>query len=255
MIFISYSHKDKDIVLPIYEKLKEKYGDKIFLDIERNGVGDKYWDNINIGLNTSTYFIFFNSYNYNNSAACGNEFCKALAKQEELKIIQIRLDDSPIHPSLTSRIYYNHEQIPDTIETIINSIEKASFVGFKKESLVEIKEIRKKEGIIEIRFKCLIDIALPTIACGVVGEEFEYPNFRINREGVISYKQTATTTLYEGEAKIKITKFMNTSFSKNDEIILSIENPMASKHYLMFHDPRLGIDNTNLSQYEIKVIK
>lgn len=96
MIFISYSHQDRSKVIPIVNLIIEEFGsENVFLDTGKNGPEDNYWKNIKIGLKTSKYFIIFNSVNYDESSACGNELFKAMNIMENIKIIEIKLDKTP----------------------------------------------------------------------------------------------------------------------------------------------------------------
>lgn len=151
MIFISYNWDDDEdekitkIALNIFKEFGQE---KVFFDKEKNNIGDLYWENINKGLLTSDYFIFFYSKNYNNSTYCRTELTIAMENLQLgkiQKIIPIVLNNNlSFSPLLQERIYYKYDGIENTSNKIIESIKKRDFTGFSKEKFFDLI-IKKKD--------------------------------------------------------------------------------------------------------------
>ena len=91
-IFISYSHKDRDTVLPILKTLYES-GWKIWYD-EGLTIGDRYDETLEAHIRNCSAFLLFVSENSVNSYYClENEI--PLANQYGKPIIRCDLDDEP----------------------------------------------------------------------------------------------------------------------------------------------------------------
>ncbi|MFN4164168.1 MAG: TIR domain-containing protein [Ferrovibrio sp.] len=106
-VFVSYSSKDREIVIPIAEKLKES-GLNVWIDIWSIKPGDNIYSSIEDGLENSRVLILCMS---------GNAFSSEWSKLETgtfrfrdplnkgRRFIPIRLDDAPIKGSLEQILY------------------------------------------------------------------------------------------------------------------------------------------------------
>jgi hypothetical protein len=89
-IFVSYCHKNKEVVHKVASRLKEKY--PIWLDIYNLKPGDNKDKEITDGVTDSCLFICFISNFYCSSEACTDEFY--LAKKLKKIIFPIMLERS-----------------------------------------------------------------------------------------------------------------------------------------------------------------
>ncbi len=111
MIFISYSHKDESIILPIAESFRKVFGDKkIFFDQWSIQPGDSIIEKMNNGLSTCKTFFFFISKNSLSSKMVSLEWQNALmrsTKKKEIKFIPVKIDDCLIPTILMQNLYIN----------------------------------------------------------------------------------------------------------------------------------------------------
>ena len=110
MIFLSHTHKDKDIVDEIANKLKQVFGEEqIFYDSWSIQPGDHIIDKINNRLSSCKYFFFFVSKTSLQSEMVKLEWQNALYKstknKNELKIIPVRVDDCIMPAVLIQTLY------------------------------------------------------------------------------------------------------------------------------------------------------
>ncbi len=110
MIFISYSHKDKEVVAPIAETIRKTFGDeKVFFDQWSIQPGDFFLEKMEGGLASFRYFFFFMSKNSLSSQMVGLEWRNALMKvvKGEATLIPVKLDDCLIPNILMQNLYIN----------------------------------------------------------------------------------------------------------------------------------------------------
>ncbi len=110
MIFISYSHKDKSIVLPIAEAMKKVFDDeKIFFDQWSIQPGDSIIEKMNTGISNCKFFFFLISNNSLSSKMVEFEWQSALMKSAKNKIefIPVKIDDCSIPTILMQILYIN----------------------------------------------------------------------------------------------------------------------------------------------------
>ncbi len=154
MIFLSYCHKEKhekDLVKQIYDLLNENinYKNKVFLDVETLKYGESYWVDITNRINDSSFFIFFNSKSYLDSATCWKELhiaIKALKKQR-IKIIEVKTNSVDTHSCIPSDYLYIdlNDGIAIVVDKLIASFSTNDLI-FKSLN----KNIEEKSIILEI---------------------------------------------------------------------------------------------------------
>lgn len=108
MIFISYNHKDKEIIEPFANRLSDVYGkENIFYDSWSIQPGDGIIDKMNKGLSLINYFFFFVSDNSLKSNMVKLEWQNALitSLSSDTKFIPVRLDQSEM-PIILKQILY-----------------------------------------------------------------------------------------------------------------------------------------------------
>lgn len=221
MIFISYSHKDKKIVKPIYENLVKHYGfNKIFYDEEKNKIGDDYWENIKKGIKTCSFFIFFNSKNYNNSASCGKELLEALDRQEEIKILPILLEDNiQMHKSLHRRIYIKFDNDEDVVKKIIESIDNNNFIGFVKDAVFKDLKYFKKNDIPVIKFNLNINLNKVIFLLSILKNS----NITLNLINSSGFHETNVVDYNEDMILIQYS-YSTCSIYKNEKVEIHLNN-------------------------------
>ena len=109
-IFISYSHKDSNYVLPIAEELLKIYGKQsVIIDKFSNLPGDSLIGFMNDSLESFTHFIFFISENSVNSYLTSLEWKNALimCRDPSKKFIPVIVDSVNIPAILKDKIYIN----------------------------------------------------------------------------------------------------------------------------------------------------
>ncbi|MFA9493373.1 toll/interleukin-1 receptor domain-containing protein [Streptococcus sp. E17BB] len=108
MIFISYNHKDQDIVDMIARKFAIEFGrDNIFYDKWSMQPGDSILEKMNEGLEKVSVFFYFVSKNSLLSTMVNREWQVALKRSlaEGVKFIPVRVDDCKV-PTIISDIIY-----------------------------------------------------------------------------------------------------------------------------------------------------
>ena len=153
MIFISYAWDNKlgsEMASLIFEifSLENIYINKIFWDKDKNLLGDQYNDNIKLWIEKSSYFIFINSYEYENSIPCWKELhlaIKMLNEKKLKKIVEIKLNNHETPSCITGqKIFETLNNISDG-ELVINKIKKMllfdnDFIDKTNDSSFSIKE-------------------------------------------------------------------------------------------------------------------
>lgn len=108
MIFISYNHKDEQLVDMIARRLELEFGrDNIFYDKWSMQPGDSIIGKMNEGLEKFTTFFYFLSPNSLTSKMVAKEWQSALNKavNENLKFVAVRLADCKPPAILTDALY------------------------------------------------------------------------------------------------------------------------------------------------------
>ncbi len=120
-IFISYNHKDQEIVDNIAYKLSLTFGrENIFYDRWEIQPGDSIIGKMNEGLEKFTVFFYFVSKNSLESKMVALEWQSGLYKavNNNLKFIAIKIDDCNVPAILANKEFLNlyNEGIKETIE-------------------------------------------------------------------------------------------------------------------------------------------
>lgn len=170
-IFFSYCWEDEkkyQIVSFVEELIKELEYKKenFFLDQKTNNLGDQYWENIRIAIETAQLFIFFNSPNYCNSSACCKEYVWALKKSQnsDFKIIEIKLETSNLYRPYNDEIYVKYDD-ENILDKIYNAVYQNNFNGFTiPEIFHDLQTEENSDGTTTIKFKLSRDIMRPQLA-------------------------------------------------------------------------------------------
>ena len=106
-LFVSYAHKDSDLVLPVIAKMFEKKF-RVWYD-EGIAPGSEWPKNIADHLNAATAFVIFVSENSLKSPNCENEVIRAKKSGKDITQFSIH---SRIHPELKNvRTVYREEDL------------------------------------------------------------------------------------------------------------------------------------------------
>jgi hypothetical protein len=106
-VFVSHSSKDKPFVRRLTDDLKAHNLD-VWFDEQELGVGDSIVQGVSAGLKDTDYFVLAISENSLQSKWVQQEFNAAMMSELSGKgvvVLPIRIDDAPIPPLLTDRIY------------------------------------------------------------------------------------------------------------------------------------------------------
>lgn len=109
-IFISYTQRDKSLVTPIAEVIRQTFGqESVFFDQWSIQPGDSIIEEMNQGLAKSKFFLYFISKNSLTSEMVKLEWMNALIKKVrgEIKFIPIKIDDCLIPDILLQNMYIN----------------------------------------------------------------------------------------------------------------------------------------------------
>lgn len=165
MIFLSYNHKDKELVGSIAERLLKVFGqDKIFYDDWSIQPGDGIIDKMNEGLENCQFFFFFVSKNSLSSNMVKLEWQNALLKatKNQVKLVPVKIDDCLMPDIILQTMYIDifgkgfengvkqimdvingkstYEPGPQTYENIrayLKSKGKSLIIEFRAESYLE----------------------------------------------------------------------------------------------------------------------
>ncbi len=129
-VFISYCHKNSDIVDDFVLKMKEK-GLNYWIDKEDISAGDLMMDNINQGIQECDLYIIFISRHTKSSNYAKYELSNSLANlvNKKKKWFLIRLDDvnpNEITPNLGNYLYeqYSKEKVDIIIDKIKSKLKR-----------------------------------------------------------------------------------------------------------------------------------
>ena len=124
-IFISYAHKDSDIVIPVVQTMQAK-GYRVWLDLGIE-VGTEWSNNIAAHLRECAVFVAFISSNSVNSENCLDEI--AYAKSNAKESLMIFLEDNVVLPEGTEMQTARFQRMfltrQESMEKFILSIEQA----------------------------------------------------------------------------------------------------------------------------------
>lgn len=107
-VFLSYNHKDQEIVEPIAVQLKNLLGqDNVFFDSWSIQPGEGIIDKMNQGLDKTDYFFFFVSRNSLESNMVKLEWQNAIykASNNKCKFIPIKIDDCVMPAIMLQNLY------------------------------------------------------------------------------------------------------------------------------------------------------
>jgi hypothetical protein len=110
MIFLSYSHSDRQIVAPIAEAFRKVFGqNNVFFDQWAIQPGDSIIGKMDEGLSQCQYFFFFISRSSLNSKMVKLEWRNALVKSinGDSQFIPVKIDDCLIPEILLQNLYIN----------------------------------------------------------------------------------------------------------------------------------------------------
>ena len=130
-IFISYSHIDKDCVMPIMNKL-EAEGYNIWYDDGINP-GSEWDENIASHINECSYFIAFMSNNYLSSENCKDEL--KYARKKNKKSLLIYIEECELTPGMdmrTNRIQCIYEHKYESKDKFFSKLFSAEDIGLCK---------------------------------------------------------------------------------------------------------------------------
>ena len=124
-VFISYSHKDEDIVMQVYERMQIA-GMNIWLDSYAIDTGDLIPKEMLDGIKESDFAVLFLSESYKESMFAKAELHHFLSSvfREEKKWYPIKLDSvnvDEIQPGMADYKYYDFAQKPD-IDTLVSDM-------------------------------------------------------------------------------------------------------------------------------------
>ena len=106
-VFVSHSSRDKPFVRRLTGDLKQR-NLTVWFDEQELGVGDSIVQGVSAGLKDTDYFVLVISENSLQSKWVQQESNSALMSELSGKgvvVLPIRIDDAPIPPLLTDRIY------------------------------------------------------------------------------------------------------------------------------------------------------
>ena len=107
-IFLSYNHKDKEVVETVALKLEGLFGrDSIFFDAWSIQPGEGIIDKMNEGLGNMDYFFFFVSRNSLESNMVKLEWQNAIFKASngKCRFVPVKIDDCVMPPILLQNLY------------------------------------------------------------------------------------------------------------------------------------------------------
>lgn len=159
MIFLSYTHKDKEIIDVIAQKLSVVFGqDAIFFDAWSIQPGDSIVGKMEDGLRAFKFFFFFVSKNSLSSSIVKLEWQNALLKatKGEARLIPVKLDDCLMPQVLLQTLYIDiyGQGLETGISQMIEVIKGHSTYQPKQQTYENLRGYVKGDGkeiIIEFR--------------------------------------------------------------------------------------------------------
>lgn len=141
-IFVSYSHKDSEIVEKIVSVLKEKSGQEVWFDHKLRG-GENYFSVIANQIISNKYFVFIVSDNSIGSDWCLREL--EFAASEKRHIIAIWLDNIDVSPRIKLVIQNTHyinwySATDDLFSQAVSMAFNQNLVGFSLQKTVRDSE-------------------------------------------------------------------------------------------------------------------
>lgn len=122
-VFISYSHRDKNIVYSIIEKFNE-YGVNVFIDAQSIDFGENILEAYTKGINESVLFVVFMSESYKISYYAKNELSIAFNEMilKKKKIFPVKLDDVDPNEILYGLSGYKYFQYQENDVQLVTAI-------------------------------------------------------------------------------------------------------------------------------------
>jgi len=159
VIFISYTHKDKQIVDTIAQRLAAVFGqEKIFYDSWSIQPGDGVIDRMDVGLKSCKFFFFFVSKNSLMSKMVKLEWQNAIIKatRGDARIIPVKLDDCMMPEVLLQTLYIDvfGQGLENGIRQMIDVIEGRSTYQPSTQIYENVRGyIRQEENELIVEFR------------------------------------------------------------------------------------------------------
>lgn len=159
MIFISYTHKDKELVDVITQHLSSVFNqDKIFYDAWSIQPGDGIVEKMEEGLKKCKFFFFFVSKNSLLSNMVKLEWQNAIIKatKNEAKLIPVKLDDCMMPQVLLQTLYIDifGQGLENGIRQMIDVVQDINRYNPPSQTYENLRGyIKKAEKEITIEFK------------------------------------------------------------------------------------------------------
>jgi hypothetical protein len=158
-IFLSYSRKDRELVLDVLEHLKV-FGHSITVDVESVVPGQNFRKVLSDGLRNSEVFVVFLSENSMTSPPVLSEIGAARAYADEsgeLLVVPVMLDDSPIPMNLQDIYVMQGKDVPS--QSIAEQINGA-IASFEGKRAAELERVVAFSRRVEIESADYIDEAI-----------------------------------------------------------------------------------------------
>lgn len=157
MIFISYNHKDSELVSVIANKLSTIYTtEKVFFDNWSIQPGDGIIDKMNKGLSKAKFMFFFVSKNSLTSKMVSLEWQNALLKSTNgsIKLIPVKLDDCLMPDILFQSLYIDlfGKGLDVAFRQIIDVIDNRQPDTSQKQYENVRAKINKKDSVSTVEF-------------------------------------------------------------------------------------------------------
>ncbi len=154
-IFISYSRRDSETVLPVVKNL-ESEGYTVWIDVYGIESNEQFKEKIVSVIENSTVMIFFSSKDSNNSSYTAKEIGIAISRQKP--IIPIKLDNTRYNRSVEFDLininFLDYAASPQkTMEKLLQTLEK--YCGKSKQQLEEERQLRLKQAKLQLKYDML----------------------------------------------------------------------------------------------------
>ena len=195
-IFISYAHKDGDIVLPIIEKLQERFN--VWYD-KGIRLGKEWDDEITEHLNTCSIFIYMVSSKSLKSTNCKDEI--AYARDSEIPFINIFIEDIKLEGTFKLRYgryqmcyLKNYPNLDLLVDEVDRSIKGFNVNVYKQDVILSLD---KKNDFFDLNNKDEIEMDLideePEEEKTIVPTKKVSKKKAVNKEKEITNKKPKTT--------------------------------------------------------------